>query len=384
MSDPDYEEIRSAVRKVCANFDSAYWRDLDRDDAYPTEFVKTLTDSGYLSVLIPEEFGGSGLPVAAGCAILEEINRSGGNAAACHAQMYTMGTVLRHSSTTQKKRFLPKIATGQLRLQAFAVTESESGSDTTSIKTVAVRDGDRYIINGRKIFISRVEHSDLMLLLARTSPRDESKGRTAGMSVFLVDLHEAIGNGLTVKPVDTMMNHACTELFFDDLSVPAENLVGEEGNGFHQIVDGMNVERILIAAECIGNARWFIDTATEYAKSRHVFGRAIGQNQGIQFALARDYIQTEAAALMTLDAAAKFDAGGRPGSEANMAKLLASEAAWTAADNCMQTLGGYGVAKEYDVERKFRDTRLFKIAPLSTNLVLSHIAVHNLDLPRSY
>lgn len=384
MSVPDYDDIRRAVRKICADFDSAYWRDLDKDDAYPSEFVQTLTDAGYLSILIPEEYGGSGLPVTAGCAVLEEINRSGGNAAACHAQMYTMGTLLRHSSPEQKQKFLPEIAAGRLRLQAFAVTESESGSDTTSIKTVAVREGDRYILNGRKIFISRVEYSDLMLLLARTSPREESQKRTAGLSVFLVDLRDSIGNGLTVKPVDTMMNHACTELFIDDLAIPADSLVGKEGNGFHQIVDGMNVERILIAAECIGNARWFIDKATEYARSRQVFGRPIGQNQGIQFALARDYIQTESAALMTLDAATKFDAGGRPGSEANMAKLLASEAAWNAADNCMQTLGGYGVSREYDVERKFRDTRLFRIAPLSTNMILSHIATHNLDLPKSY
>jgi alkylation response protein AidB-like acyl-CoA dehydrogenase len=379
----NYDDVRDAVRKLCERFPGAYWRDLDREKEYPTEFVRALGEAGFLSMLIPEEYGGSGMPLGAACAVLEEIQMSGGNGGACHAQMYTMGTLLRHGSDAQKKRFLPAIAAGELRLQAFGVTEPGSGTDTTRIQTMAVRNGDHYVVNGKKVFISRTEHSDLMLLLVRTSPRDDDD-RTAGMSVLLIDLRDAVGNGLTIKPVQTMMNHASTELFFDDLRVPAEHLVGEEGKGFDYILDGMNAERILIAAECIGDARWFIDKAATYASERKVFGRAIGENQGVQFPLARDYARTEAAALMVRKAAAAFDAGERPGAEANMALLLASEAAWAAADTCMQTHGGYGFAEEYDIERKFRETRLYRVAPVSTNLILSYLATHELGLPRSF
>ncbi|MDX1735149.1 MAG: acyl-CoA dehydrogenase family protein [Halioglobus sp.] len=379
-----FPEIRSAVAKLCAGFAGQYWRDCDRERRYPTEFVTALSEAGYLSVLIPEEYGGSGLPLGAACAVLEEIHRSGGNGAACHAQMYTMGTLLRHGSDSQKREFLPAIATGELRLQAFAVTEPGSGTDTSRITTTAVRDGDDYVINGQKMFISRTEHSDLMVLLARTSGREEGARHTDGMSVFVVDMRQAVGQGLTVQPVDTMMNHATTALFFDDLRVPAQNLVGAEGDGFRCILDGLNAERILIASECIGDARWFVDKASGYAREREVFDRPIGANQGVQFPIARAHIQTEAAALMVREAAALYDAGEPAGSEANMAKLLASEASWAAADTCIQTHGGYGFTAEYDVERKFRETRLYQVAPISTNLILSHIGTRELDLPRSF
>jgi len=379
-----YQDIRDGLAKVCAGFSGEYWRNLDTLRAYPTEFVQALNENGYLSALIPEAYGGIGLPLSAGCAILEEIQRSGGNAGACHAQMYTMGTLLRHGSEAQKEQYLPAIASGELRLQAFAVTEPGSGTDTTRIKTRAVRDGAFYVVSGQKVFISRAEHSDLMVLLVRTTPREDCEKRTSGLSVLLVDLRDAVGNGLTIKPVRTMMNHATTELFFDELRVPVANLIGEEGRGFHYILDGMNAERILIASECIGDARWFIEKASDYARGREVFGRPIGQNQGVQFPIARAFIQTEAAAGMVERAAKLFDAGKRPGSEANMAKLLASEAAWEAANVCIQTHGGYGFAEEYDIERKFRETRLYQVAPISTNLILSHVATHNLKLPRSF
>ncbi|MFT5578219.1 MAG: acyl-CoA dehydrogenase [Paraglaciecola psychrophila] len=384
MSAENYGEIRDAVAKLCSNFPGSYWRELDDKREYPTAFVQALIDAGYLSVLIPEEYGGSGLPLSGACAILEEIQSSGGNAGACHAQMYTMGTLLRHGSVEQKEKYLPAIASGELRLQAFGVTEPGSGTDTTRITTRAVRDGDHYVVSGQKVFISRVEHSDLMVLLVRTTAREDCNKRTDGMSVLLVDLRHAAGNGLTVKPLRTMMNHASTELFFDELRVPVENLIGEEGRGFHYILDGMNSERILIAAECIGDARWFIEKASRYACDREVFGRPIGINQGVQFPIARNHIQTEAAALMVRHAADLFDAGERPGSEANMAKLLASEAAWAAADTCIQTHGGYGFTEEYDIERKFRETRLYQVAPISTNLILSHVATHELKMPKSF
>jgi alkylation response protein AidB-like acyl-CoA dehydrogenase len=380
----NYDDIREAVQKLCTRFPDEYWRELDQKSEYPAEFVSALTDAGYLSILIPEEFGGSGLPLSAACAVLEEIQKSGGNGGACHAQIYTMGTLLRHGSDEQKSRFLPDIAGGKLRLQAFGVTEPASGTDTTRITTTAVRDGDDYVVNGQKVFISRAEHSDLMILLVRTSPRDDGAKRTDGMSVLLVDMRNAVGNGLTIKPISTMMNHASTQLFFDDLRVPVANLIGTEGNGFHYILDGMNAERILIAAECIGDARWFVNKAAAYATEREVFGRPIGENQGVQFPIARNHVQTEAAALMTRHAADLFDAGQRPGAEANMAKLLASEASWAAADTCIQTYGGYGFATEYDIERKFRETRLYRVAPVSTNLILSYVATHELGLPRSY
>ena len=357
---------------------------MDSERAYPSEFVKALTDSGYLAVLIPEEFGGSGLGLAAATAILEEIHKSGGNAAACHAQMYTMGTILRHGSTKQKSEYLPKISSGELRLQAFGVTEPTSGSDTTRILTKAIREGNHYIINGQKIWTSRAEYSDLMLLLARTSPREEVTKRHNGISVFLIDLRDALEGGLTIQPIPTMINHATTEVFFDDLRVPAENLIGTEGDGFRYILDGMNAERILIAAECVGDARWFIEKASSYARDRIVFGRPIGQNQGIQFPIARAYAATEAADLLVAKAAALFDSNKPCGAEANMAKMLASEASGQAADMCMQTHGGFGFAEEFDIERKFRETRLYQVAPISTNLILSYIAEHILDLPRSY
>jgi len=379
-----YPEIREAVSRLCAQFTGEYWRKLDQDKAYPTEFVAALTEAGYLSVLIPEEFGGSGLPLGAACAVLEEIQRSGGNGGACHAQMYTMGTLLRHGNTQQKNQYLPAIAEGSLRLQAFGVTEPSSGTDTSRIRTVAVRDGDDYVVNGQKVFISRTEHSDLMILLVRTTPRDQCARHTDGMSVLLVDMREAVGNGLTIKPIDTMMNHATTELFFDDLRVPVQNLIGEEGKGFKCILDGMNAERILIAAECIGDARWFTEKSSRYACDREVFDRPIGQNQGIQFPIARAHIHTEAAALMVQQAADLYDAGKPAGAEANMAKMLASEASWEAADQCVQTHGGYGFTTEYDVERKFRETRLYQVAPISTNLILSFIATRELGMPRSF
>jgi len=380
----EYAEIREAVARLCGRFPGEYWRTLDRNRAYPGDFVAALGDAGFLSILIPEEFGGSGLGVAAACAVLEEIHLSGCNGAACHAQMYTMGTLLRHGSDTQKKEYLPRIASGELRLQAFGVTEPASGTDTTRIRTAAVRHGDRYVVNGQKVFISRAEHSDLMLLLVRTAPRDEVPQRTDGLSVLLVDLRAAVGNGLTIRPLATMMNHASTELFFENLEVPAANLIGEEGRGFRYILDSMNAERILIGAECIGDARWFVAKASRYACEREVFGRPIGQNQGVQFPIARAHVQTQAARLMVDKAAALFDAAEKCGAEANMAKLLASEASWAAAEACVQTFGGYAFAEEYDVERKFRETRLYQVAPISTNLILSYIGEHVLGMPRSF
>jgi alkylation response protein AidB-like acyl-CoA dehydrogenase len=384
MQTETYGDIREAVRKLCADFPGAYWRALDRDRAYPSAFVAALTQAGYLSVLIPEEFGGSGLGLGAATAVLEEVHRSGCNGGAAHAQMYTMGTILRHGSPAQKAAYLPKIAAGELRLQAFGVTEPTAGTDTTRIATFAKRVGDAYVVKGQKIWISRAEHSDLMVLLCRTTPRDEAKKPSDGMSVLLVDMKQAVGNGLTIRPIRTMLNHATTELFFDDLHVPAENLLGEEGQGFKYILDGMNAERILIASECIGDGRFFIDRACAYAKDRQVFGRAIGQNQGVQFPIARSYVQVSAAALMVDQAAALFDAGRPCGTEANMAKMLASEASWYAADQCLQTHGGFGFAEEYDIERKFRETRLYQVAPISTNLILSHVATHVLGLPKSF
>ena len=381
----NYTEIRDAVAKLCAQFPGEYWRNLDRDRSYPTEFVKALTDNGYLSVLIPEEFGGSGLGITAAAAIMEEIHKAGCNGAACHAQMYTMGSVLRFGNGEQKKKYLPKISTGELRLQAFAVTEPTSGTDTLNLRTTAVKGKDNfYIINGQKIWTSRAEHSDLMLLLARTTPRDQVKKRTDGLSVFIVEMREAIGNGLEIKPIRTMINHATTEIFFDNLRIPENSLVGEEGKGFRYILGGMNAERILIGAECIGDARWFIYKASNYARERNVFGKPIGQNQGIQFPIAEAYAQTEAADLMVKRAAELFEAGEECGSEANMAKYLAAEASWKAADICMQTHGGFAFAEEFDIERKFRETRLYRIAPISTNLILSYLAEHVLELPRSY
>ena len=383
VSQETFPEIREAVRRLCARFPGAYWRELDRERAYPTAFVQALTEAGFLSVLIPEEYGGSGLGLAAATAVLEEIHRSGCNGGACHAQMYTMGTVLRHGTPAQKEAYLPKVATGELRLQAFGVTEPDAGTDTTRITTFAKKVGDRYVVDGRKLWISRAEHSDLMVLLCRTSPRDEAKA-SAGMSVLLVDMREAVGKGLTITPVRTMLNHATTELLFENLEVPATNLVGEEGKGFKYILDGMNAERILIASECIGDARFFIDRASQYAKDRVVFGRPIGENQGVQFPLARAHVQMTSASLMVDRAAAMFEAGEPCGTEANMAKLVASEASWFAADMCLQTHGGFGFAEEYDIERKFRETRLYQVAPISTNLILSHVATHVLGQPKSF
>jgi acyl-CoA dehydrogenase len=379
-----HSEIRDAVRRLCAQFPGSYWRKLDRERAYPTEFVQALTRDGWLSVLIPEAYGGSGLGISAACAVLEEIHRSGCNGAACHAQMYTMGTLLRHGSEAQKQKWLPKIAGGEIRLQAFGVTEPTSGTDTTRIQTFAKRVGDRYVVNGSKIWISRAEHSDLMVLLCRTSPRDETDKPSDGMSVLLVDMQEAKGRGLTIKPVRTMLNHATTELFFDNLEVPAENLIGKEGAGFRYIIDGMNAERILIASECIGDGKFFVDRASAYAKEREVFGRPIGENQGVQFPIARAHVQVTAAGLMVDHAARMFEQGEPCGSEANMAKMVASEASWFAADVCIQTHGGFGFAEEYDIERKFRETRLYQVAPISTNLILSYLAEHVLGMPRSY
>ncbi len=377
-------QLRDTIRRVCDDFPGEYWREKDRERRYPQEFVDALTDLGLLASLIPEEYGGSGLPIAVGVEILKAIHEFGGNAGACHAQMYTMGTVLRHGSDEQKARYLPAIARGELRLQAFAVTEPTAGTDTTSITTTAVRSGDGYIINGQKVWTSRAEYSDLMILLARTTPKDQVKKRVDGLSVFLVDMRKAKQNGMTIKPIRTMINHSTTEIFFDDLHIPGDSLIGTEGKGFRYILSGMNAERILISGECIGDARWFIKKASDYANDRQVFGRPIGQNQGIQFPIARVYAQTEAAELMVHKAAELFDRGDPCGSEANMAKMLASEASWEAADTCVQTFGGYGVAEEYDVERKFREARLYRIAPISTNLILSYLAEHELGLPRSY
>lgn len=379
-----HSQLKSAVAEICRQFPDKYWRELDAQRAYPEEFVRALTKAGYLATLIPEEYGGAGLGVTEAAIILEEIHRSGGNAGACHAQMYIMGTLLRHGSAEQKKKYLPRIAGGELRLQAFGVSEPTTGSDTTRMKTLAVRKGDKYIVKGQKIWISRAEHSDLMLLLARTTPLEQVKKRTEGISVLLVDLREAAQHGLTIRPIRTMMNHATTEIFFDDVEVPAENLVGKEGEGFRYLLDGLNAERILIAAECIGDGRWFIDRACAYAKQRVVFDRPIGQNQGIQFPLARAYANVEAASLMVKHAAALFDSQQPCGPQANMSKLLAADASWEAANAAVQTHGGFGFAEEYDVERKFRETRLYQVAPISTNLILSYIAEHVLGLPRSY
>ena len=385
LAEPDeISAVRRSVRALCANFPGEYWRAKDRAHAYPSEFVQALTDAGFLAALIPEEFGGSGLSMTAAAAIMEEIQASGCNGAACHAQMYIMGTVLRHGSAAQKQAFLPAIAQGRLRLQAFGVTEPTSGTDTLNLRTVAVRDGDSYIVNGQKIWTSRAEHSDLMLLLARTTPREAVQKRTEGLSVLLVDMRAARDNGLTIRPIRTMMNHSSCEIFFDNMRVPAENLIGEEGKGFRYVLSGMNAERILIAAECIGDAKWFISKATQYAKERVVFGRPIGQNQGVQFPISRAYAQMRAAELMVHHAAAKFEAEQDCGAEANMAKMLASEASWAAAEMCVQTHGGFGFAEEYDIERKFRETRLYQVAPISTNLILGFLGEHVLGLPRSY
>lgn len=379
-----HQDLRQGVRRLCSHYPDEYWRELDKNEAYPTAFVQAMTDAGYLAALIPEAYGGAGLGITEASIILEEVHRAGGNAAACHAQMYIMGTLLRHGSETQKAEVLPKIATGELRLQAFGVSEPDAGTDTTSISTTAVREGDHYRLNGQKIWISRAQHSDLLLLLARTTPAEDVQKRTQGLSVFLVDLRQTIGQGLTIHPVEVMINHHTTQLFFDDCLVPADSLIGEEGMGFRYILDGMNAERILIAAECIGDGYWFIDRATQYANERVVFGRPIGQNQGIQFPIARAYVNVRAADLMRFDAAQRFDNEQPCGAEANMAKLLAADASWQAADVTLQTYGGFGFAKEYDVERKFRETRLYQIAPISTNLILSYIGQHVLKMPRSF
>jgi len=379
-----YPDIREGVRALCAKFPGEYWRALDRERAYPTEFVRALTEAGYLAALIPEEFGGSGLPISAAAAILEEVHASGGNGAACHAQMYMMGTILRPGSPTPKEPHLPALAAGDLRLQAFGVTEPTSGTDTLSLRTTARHEDGHYVVNGQKIWTSRAEHSDLMLLLARTTPREQVKRRTDGLSVFIVDMRLALGTSMSITPIRTIMNHATTQIFFDDLHVPAENLIGEEGKGFRYILSGMNAERILIAAECIGDAKWFIEKASSYAKERVLFNRPIGQNQGVQFPIARAYAQMRAAELMVHEAARKYEAGEDAGAEANMAKLLAADASWAAADMCVQTHGGFGFAEEYDIERKFRETRLYQVAPISTNMILSYLAEHVLGLPRSY
>jgi alkylation response protein AidB-like acyl-CoA dehydrogenase len=382
---PDtYPEIRDAVARLCARFPGEYWRARDRDMSYPTEFVSALTEAGWLAMLIPEDFGGAGLPLSAAAAVLEEIQRAGCNGGACHAQMYTMGTLLRHGSADQKARYLPKIASGALRLQAFGVTEPTSGTDTGALRTTARREGDHFIVSGQKIWTSRAEHSDLMLLLARTTPLREGMKKTDGLSVLLIDMAAARGNGLTIRPIRTMMNHATTEVFFENLRVPAENLIGDEGKGFRYILTGMNAERILIAAECVGDAKWFLDRATAYAHERVVFGRAIGQNQGIQFPIAKAYANMRAAELMVREALQLYDSGTNPGPEANMAKMLAADASFEAANVCIQTHGGFGFAEEYDIERKFRETRLYQVAPISTNLILSHVATHVLGMPKSF
>ncbi len=378
----DHAEIREEVRKLCARFPGEYWRKLDEVRGYPTEFVTALTESGYLSVLIPEAYGGSGLGLSAAAAILETVQAEGCNGAACHAQMYTMGTILRHGSEAQKQRYLPKIATGELRLQAFGVTEPGSGTDTTALRTTARRTNEGYVVNGQKIWTSRAEHSDLMLLLARTTPRDQVAKKTEGLSTFIVDMKAV--TGLTIRPIRTMMNHNSCEVFFDDMPIPADALLGEEGRGFRYILDGMNAERLLIAAECIGDAKWFTARSTAYANDRKVFGRPIGQNQGIQFPIARAYAQMRAAELLVRDGLERFEAGLPCGEQANMAKMLAAEASWAAGEACIQTHGGFGFAEEYDVERKFRETRLYQVAPISTNLILSYLAEHVLGLPRSY
>ncbi len=379
-----YTEIRDAIRDLCKQFPDEYFRKVDEARAYPEEFVNALTQAGWMAALIPQEYGGSGLTLTEATVIMEEINRCGGNSGACHGQMYNMGTLLRHGSKEQKEKYLPKIATGELRLQSMGVTEPTTGTDTTKIKTTAVRKGDRYVINGQKVWISRIQHSDLMILLARTTPLEQVTKKSEGMSIFIVDLHQAIGNGLTVRPILNMVNHETNELFFDNLEIPAENLIGEEGKGFKYILDGLNAERVLIAAECIGDGYWFIDRVSKYVKDRIVFGRPIGQNQGVQFPIARAFINVEAASLMRYEAARLYDAHQPCGSEANMSKLLAADASWEAANACLQFHGGFGFACEYDVERKFRETRLYQVAPISTNLILSHVAEHILGLPRSF
>ncbi len=380
----DHREIREAVGKLCERFPAEYWRKLDAERAYPREFVTALTQAGYLATLIPEDHGGAGLQLSAAAAVLEEIQRAGCNGAACHAQMYVMGTVLRHGSDKQKNQYLPKIASGELRLQAFGVTEPGSGTDTTALRTTAKREGDHYVVNGQKIWTSRAEYSDLMLLLARTTPRDQIAKRTDGLSVFILDMRDAVKEGMTIKPIRTMMNHSTTEIFFDNVRVPVENLVGEEGKGFRYILSGMNAERILIAAECVGDAKWLIEKASKYAGERIVFGRPIGANQGIQFPIARAYANMRAAELMVKEAIRLYEAGANCGAEANMAKLLAADASNEAANACIQTHGGFGFAEEYDIERKFRETRLYQVAPISTNLILSFLAEHALGMPRSY
>ena len=380
----DYTDIRESVRRICADFPGSYWRDLDEREAYPSEFVKAMTEAGFLSALIPEEFGGAGLPLRAACVILEEIHACGGNASATHAQMYTMGTVLRHGSPEQKQRYLPKIASGELRLQAFGVTEPTTGTDTTKLKTRAVRDGDHYVINGQKIWTSRALYSDLMLLLARTTPLEQVTKKTEGLSVFLVDMRQAVGNGMTIRPIKAMINHNTTEVFFDHLRIPADSLIGQEGKGLRYIMDGMNAERILVSHESLGDAKWFIKTAVNYANERRVFDRPIGQNQGIQFPIAKAYAQTQAAELMLRKAAAMFEAGLPCGEFANLFKLLSAEAAWEAGEACMQTHGGFAYAREYDVERKWREARVQRTAPISTNMILSYLGEHVLGLPRSY
>ncbi|WP_186107619.1 acyl-CoA dehydrogenase family protein [Burkholderia gladioli] len=379
-----FQDIRDAIRDLCGQFPAEYFRKIDEARAYPAEFVDALTKAGWLAALIPQEYGGSGLGLTEASVIMEEINRNGGNSGACHGQMYNMGTLLRHGSAAQKDRYLPKIASGELRLQSMGVTEPTTGTDTTKIKTTAVRRGDRYVVNGQKVWISRVQHSDLMILLARTTPLAEVSKKSEGMSIFIVDLHEAIGRGMTVQPIPNMVNHETNELFFDNLEIPAENLIGEDGQGFRYILDGLNAERTLIAAECIGDGYWFVDKVSQYAKDRVVFGRPIGQNQGVQFPIARSYINVEAASLMRFEAARRFDAHEPCGAQANMAKLLAADASWEAANACLQFHGGFGFACEYDVERKFRETRLYQVAPISTNLILSYVAEHILGLPRSF
>ncbi|MFM0175008.1 acyl-CoA dehydrogenase family protein [Paraburkholderia sediminicola] len=379
-----FQDIREAVRDLCQQFSGEYFRKIDEARGYPEEFVDALTKAGWLAALIPQDFGGSGLGLTEASVIMEEINRAGGNSGACHGQMYNMGTLLRHGSEEQKQKYLPKIACGDLRLQSMGVTEPSTGTDTTKIKTTAERRGDRYVINGQKVWISRVQHSDLMILLARTTPLSDVKKKSEGMSIFIVDLREAIGHGMTVQPILNMVNHETNELFFDNLEIPAENLIGEEGQGFKYILDGLNAERTLIAAECIGDGYWFVDKVTAYAKERIVFGRPIGQNQGVQFPIARSFINVEAASLMRFEAARRFDAHQPCGAQANMAKLLAADASWEAANACLQFHGGFGFACEYDVERKFRETRLYQVAPISTNLILSYVAEHILGLPRSF
>jgi acyl-CoA dehydrogenase len=384
LSEEEIEAIRDSVRALCQDFPNEYWRELDEKREYPTGFVTAMTEAGFLAALIPEEYGGSGLGLKAACAILEEIHKNGCNAGACHAQMYTMGTILKHGSPEQKGDWLPKVASGEIRLQAFGVTEPTSGTDTLSLQTTAVKNGDHYVVNGQKIWTSRAEHSDFMVLLARTTPKDKIEKKGDGLSVFMVDMRDALKDGMTIRPIRTMMNHATTEVFFDNVKVPVENLIGEEGKGFRYILDGMNAERTLIASECLGDAQWFIKKATDYATERKVFGNPIGRNQGVQFPIARAYASYRAAALMVNEAATKFDTGEKCAEEANIGKMLASEASWEAAEMCVQTFGGFAFAEEYDVERKFRETRLYQVAPISTNLILAYIGQNVLGLPRSY